>query len=464
MKSAKNIHFLGIAGTAMGSIAVMAANSGFRVTGSDNAVYPPMSNYLKKENVKFYNGYSVENLSDDIDLVIIGNAISRGNLELEEVLNRRTAYCSLAEFLRFYYLQKTTNICIAGTHGKTTTSAMTAFCFEKGGLKPGYFIGGVPADFDTSARSGDDYFILEADEYDTAYFDKRSKFFHYLPRMALINNIEFDHADIFNSLDEIKLSFERFVKLIPQNGFLLYNGDCASSSEVARESLCYRESFGFSDQVNWKIDNIKQHDYTQSFDLTGPDLELKNIQLSLPGQHMVSNAAASLILALHAGIDPELLQKCFENFKGVARRAEKHVLRSGAVFIDDFAHHPTAINKTLQGFKRMYPDRKIAVLLEPRSNTMVRNFFTSQLTDSLSVADEVLIAPLHRIEKIPENERLPIREVLLELREKNKGAEQLETQEDFIEKIKDYDSADFLIVMLSNGSFLGLKEKIIADF
>lgn len=464
MKSAKNIHFLGIAGTAMGSIAVMAANSGFRVTGSDNAVYPPMSNYLDKENIKFYNGYNAANLSDDIDLVIVGNAISRGNLELEEVLNRRIAYCSLAEFLRFYYLQKTTNICIAGTHGKTTTSAMTAFCFEKGGLKPGYFIGGVPADFATSARNGEDYFILEADEYDTAYFDKRSKFFHYLPRMALINNIEFDHADIFNSLEEIKLSFTRFVKLIPQNGFLLYNGDCASSSEVARESLCYRESFGFSDQVTWKIDNIRQHDELQSFDLIGPDLQLKNISLSLPGQHMVSNAAAALILAIHAGIDPDQLQKCFENFKGVARRAERHVLKSGAVFIDDFAHHPTAISKTLHGFKKMYPDRKLAVLLEPRSNTMVRNFFASQLTESLSVADDVLIAPLHRVEKIPENERLPVSDVLDQLREKNKRAEQLDTKEDFIEKIKNYDSENYLIVMLSNGSFLGIKEKILAEF
>jgi UDP-N-acetylmuramate: L-alanyl-gamma-D-glutamyl-meso-diaminopimelate ligase len=464
LRDVKHIHFLGIAGTAMGSVAVMASNSGFIVTGSDNAVYLPMSGYLEKKNINFFNGYDRSNLNKSIDLVIVGNAISRGNSELEEVLNQRIAYCSLPEFLRFYYLQKTTNICIAGTHGKTTTSAMTTFCFEKCGLKPGYFIGGVPVDFETSARKGDDYFILESDEYDTAYFDKRSKFLHYLPRMGLINNIEFDHADIFNNIDEIKLSFKRFAKLIPQNGYLLYNADCKSSTEVAQESLCYRESFGFGDNSTWKIDNIKQQNEFQSFDLIGPDLIMKEILLSLPGEHMISNAAAALILSLHAGLDPTQLNYCLKSFNGVARRAEKHVLKSGAVFIDDFAHHPTAINKTLRGFKGAYPERKIAVLVEPRSNTMIRSLFAEKLVDSLSIADEIIFAPLHRAEKIPEQDRLPIKEMISNLKRMEKGAAQLDTQQEFIKKIHEYNNAQFLIIMLSNGSFLGLKEKILSEF
>src|SRR6266508_1239279 len=384
----KKFHFLGICGSAMASVAAALQERGFRVTGSDENVYPPMSNFLQEKGIALKQGYRAENIPSDADIVMIGNAMERGNQEVEAVLNRKLFYLSLPEVLKNYFLRDRHNLVITGTHGKTTTTALLAWIMEKGGRKPGYLIAGLPKNFGQGARLNDSkYFVIEGAEYDTAFFDKRSKFIHYLPELVIVNNIEFDHADIFKNLDEIKLSFRRLLNIVPQNGMVLLNGDDPNCVEVAKDCLAQMIEVGFSKNCAQRIRDVAYSSAGSRFKLGDDDFEIPLI-----GEFNVRNAAMAAIAAGFYDVPKTKIDVAFKSFSGIARRQEVRGEVRGVKVIDDFGHHPTAIAYTLQALRQRYRGHRLWAIFEPRSNTTRRAVFQQQLPDALKLADGVLIA------------------------------------------------------------------------
>lgn len=382
------IHILGICGTFMGGLAVMAKGLGHTVTGSDAGVYPPMSTQLEAEGIKLMQGYSVNNLSVKPDIVVIGNALSRGNEEVEAVLNLGLPYVSGAQWLAENVLQGRWVLAVAGTHGKTTTSSMLAWILECAGLKTGFLIGGVPLNFGISARLGDsDYFVIEADEYDTAFFDKRSKFVHYRPKTCVLNNLEFDHADIFDDLDAIKKQFHHLVRTVPNNGLLVVPSEDRNLDDVIEQG-CWSplEKAGVkTDDSDWTAARIGagegEFDVYHNRDLMG------RVTWSLSGQHNVFNALNAIAAANHVGVSPSLAVEALATFKNVKRRMEIRAVVNDITLYDDFAHHPTAIASTLAGLRGKVSKQRIIAVLEPRSNTMKMGVHKETLLPSLGDAD-----------------------------------------------------------------------------
>src|SRR5258705_13466447 len=339
----KSFHFLGICGTAMGAVAVALQERGFKVTGSDENVYPPMSSFLENKGIALMEGYRAENIPADADVVVIGNAMRRGNPEVEAVLNRKLLYLSLPEVLKNYFLRGRHNLVVTGTHGKTTTTALLTWIMEKAGCKPGYVIGGLPKNLGQGARLNDSkYFVIEGDEYDSAFFDKRSKFIHYLPELLIINNIEFYHADIFNDLDEIKLSFRRLLNIVPRNGMVLVNGDDPNCVEVAKDCLAQMVEVGFSKNCAERIRDVAYSSAGSRFKLGEETFEIPLI-----GEFNVHNAAMAVMAARFYDVPTAKIKSALESFAGVARRLEVRAEWRGVKEIDDFGHHRTAVAHTL---------------------------------------------------------------------------------------------------------------------
>jgi UDP-N-acetylmuramate: L-alanyl-gamma-D-glutamyl-meso-diaminopimelate ligase len=454
----RSFHFLGICGTAMGSVAAALRERGFKVTGSDENVYPPMSIFLEKKGIVLKEGYRAENIPPGADVVVIGNAMKRGNPEVEAVLRRKLLYLSLPEVLRNYFLRGRHNLVVTGTHGKTTTTALLAWIMEKGGRKPGYLIGGLPKNFGQGARLNDSkYFVIEGDEYDSAFFDKRSKFIHYLPELLIVNNIEFDHADIFNNLDEIKLSFRRLLNIVPQNGMVLLNGDDPNCVEVARDCLAPMIEVGFSKNCAQRIRDVAYSAGSSRFKL-GEDV----FEIPLIGEFNVRNAAMAAIAARFYDVPKTKIDNAFKSFSGIARRQEIRGEVRGVKVIDDFGHHPTAIAHTLQALRQRYRDHRLWAVFEPRSNTTRRAVFQEQLPDALKLADGVLIAQVAKLEQIPEKERLNPKAVVDAITkaghpafyEKNAGA--------IVDRIVPMLRAKDVVVVFSNGGFDNIHEKLLA--
>src|SRR5437773_1231509 len=386
----------------MGSVAVALCERGFKVTGSDENVFPPMSIFLGKKGIALKEGYRSENIPADADVVVIGNAIKRGNPEVETVLSRKLLYLSLPEVLKNYFLRGRHNLVVTGTHGKTTTTALLAWIMEKAGCKPGYFIGGLPKNFGQGARLNDSkYFVIEGDEYDTAFFDKRSKFIHYLPELVIVNNIEFDHADIFNNLDEIKLSFRRLLNIVPQNGMVILNGDDSNCVEVARNCLAQMIEVGFSKNCAQRIREVAYSPEGSRFRL-GEDV----FEIPLIGEFNVRNAAMAATAARFYDVPKTKIDSAFKSFSGIARRLELRGEARGVKVIDDFGHHPTAIGQTLQALRRRYQSQRSWAIFEPRSNSTRPSVFQQQLPDAFQFADGLFIAQVAKLEQIPENDRL----------------------------------------------------------
>src|SRR5467141_597654 len=398
----QRFHFIGICGTAMGSVAAALQERGFKVTGSDENVYPPMSSFLENKVIALMEGYRAENIPANADVVVIGNAIKRGNPEAEAILNRKLFYLSLPEVLRNYFLRGRHNLVVTGTHGKTTTTALLTWIMEKAGRKPGYLIGGIPKNFGEGARLNDSkYFVIEGDEYDTAFFDKRSKFVHYLPELVIVNNIEFDHADIFKDLDEIKLSFRRLLNIVPQNGMVILNGDDSNCVKVARNCLAQMIEVGFSKNCAQRIREVAYSGESSRFKLWEETFEIP-----LVGEFNVHNAAMSAMAARFYDVPKTKIDAAFKSFSGIARRQEVRGEARGVKVIDDFGHHPTAIAHTLQALRHRYPGHRIWAVFEPRSNTTRRAVFQQRLSEALKAADGVFISQVAKLEQIPENERL----------------------------------------------------------
>lgn len=419
-----NIHFLGIGGTAMGSVAIACAELGHRVTGSDANVYPPMSDVLSKSGINWYEGYNEQKLVNcSAEVFVVGNALSRGNPELEYVLRNRLNMTSMAELVGRLLIDKNSSIVVSGTHGKTTTTSITAWILEHAGFQPGFMIGGVPRNFPVGCRAVPPaanntragVFVSEGDEYDTAFFDKRSKFVHYRPTVAIVNNIEFDHADIFPDIQAIITSFKHMIRLVPDDGVVLVNADDANALDACANCPCERQTIGFALDSYWKISDMHQSLRTMTFTVTRNNEHYGNFSFDMPGEHSVRNVAMALAATSFIGVTPEEQQRALAAYAPPKRRLEEIGTWRGAVVIDDFAHHPTAILATVSAVSTMYPNVSIHAVFEPRSNTTTRNFFQKELEECFIGAASVCIGPVNRPDRYAESERLNVEQLTQKL-------------------------------------------------
>lgn len=452
----QHVHFIGICGTAMGAVASAMAREGYTVTGSDANVYPPMSDFLSKEGIKLFEGYAATNIPDTADIIVVGNAISRGNEEVEAVLERKLRYLSLPEALKEYFLRGKRNYIISGTHGKTTTTSMLAWIFESSQRNPSFMIGGIASNLGRGGRFTDSPFcVLEGDEYDTAFFDKRSKFLHYLPELVIINNIEFDHADIYANIDEIKLSFRRLLQVVPRSGLVLANADCNNTSAVVQDAPCPVQTVGLGSNADHQITDIAYNAKGATFTIDGA-----SYYVPMVGEFNVRNAAMAIIAAQFAGISYEDITVALTKFEGVARRQEVKDVINGIAIIDDFAHHPTAMGMAITAIKQKYPKGRIWAIIEPRSNSMRRKVFQHPLARALASADRVVVCEPENPCKVTAEERLCLDTLRKEIQSFRSHCS-LEPHADAIVAniALEVQKGDVLLVM-SNGGFDGIHSKL----
>jgi UDP-N-acetylmuramate: L-alanyl-gamma-D-glutamyl-meso-diaminopimelate ligase len=460
-KPGAHIHLIGIAGTAMSALAGLLQEGGYRVTGSDAGIYPPISTLLGELGVPVFEGYSAAHLDPRPDLVVIGNALSRGNEEVETVLDSKLPYASMPEALRELFLQDRETIVVAGTHGKTTTTSILAWIFQSASLHPGFLIGGVPLDFTRSfARGAGRHFILEGDEYDTAFFDKGPKFLHYRPDSVLLTSVEFDHADIYADLEAVETAFRRLVNLVPRRGWIVAQAESETVRRCLARAFCPAETFGFADG-DWRARDMRcVCDYTE-FDVEHRGTRLGRLRMQLAGDHNVMNALAAVALAAHYGIAWEEIRRAMETFRGVRRRMEIAGEEGGVVVVDDFAHHPTAIRETLRAARARFSGRRLWALVEPRSNTLRRNVFEAQLIDALAGADRVILAEVYQKDRIPEPERLNPEKILEGLLRRGIAAEPGGTADEIVEAVLPQLRPGDAVVAMSNGGFGGIHSKLL---
>ena len=457
--SKEQFHFVGVCGTAMGSVAAGMIEKGYSVTGSDQAVYPPMSTFLESKGVQIKEGYRAGNIPEEATAVVIGNAISRGNEEAEAILDRRLRYMSLPEVLKEYFLRGRRNYVVSGTHGKTTTSSMLAWIFESSAKDPSFMIGGIPENFGQGARFTDsDFVVMEGDEYDTAFFDKRSKFLHYLPELIVMNNIEFDHADIYNNLEEIILTFSRLLKIVPRNGLALINGDDPNCLAAAKDSPCPTMRVGFGDACDLRITDVEYLPTGSRFAIDGEGYEVPMV-----GEFNVRNAAMAVCSAEFAGLQPEEIRKGLRSFQGIARRQQERGEVHGITVVDDFAHHPTAIGLAIDGLRQKYPSRRLWVIFEPRSNTTRRNIFQDDLAVALKKADCVVIPAVPDPEKVAEEDRLDPEKLVADVSADGVKSWYLGEVDEIVAHVSSLALEGDVIAVLSNGGFGGIHEKLLAS-
>ena len=457
----KHLYFMGICGTAMGSVAAAFRDAGYRVTGSDTQVYDPMKSFLEGRGISILDGYKAENLPDDVDLYVIGNAQSRGNPEVEEVLRRKLHYVSLPELLREQILRGKRNLVVTGTHGKTTTSSLLAWILESAGRKPNFIIGGIPENLGQGARiTGSDLTVLEGDEYDSAFFDKRSKFIHYLPELVIVNNLEFDHADIFDNLDAVKKTFGHLVRLVPENGIVLLNGDDANALEVfEKQGHSPMKRVGIGAACEARITEI---DYRA--DGTAFALEGERYEMGMNGDYNVRNAAMAITAARFVGVAPETIREAVAAFRSVKRRQEvRGVTARGITIVDDFGHHPTAIREAIAGMRKRFDGARLWAVFEPRSNTTRRRVFQEALPEALGQADGVCLAAVARADKLPEEERLDTDLLMKTLRDQGLPAFYEPDADAIVTRLEAEARDGDVIIVFSNGGFGGIHEKLLQN-
>ena len=442
----------------MGTVAAMFRELGLQVTGSDQAVYPPMSDFLRDRGIVFHEGYAEKNLSPKPDLAIVGNALSRGNPELEADLSHRIPFVSLPELLRGWFLYKTRNLVVSGTHGKTTTSTMLAFLLEKAGLHPSWFIGGVPLDLPGGCHHGTGpFWVLEGDEYDTSFADKRSKFLHYLPELVILNNVEFDHADIYPDLAAIQKSFRQLLQQVPQNGLALINADDPNALAVAQDAPCEILEVGSGPQAAARYKILKEDSAGCRFTLHGQEFHLQ-----LAGRHNVHNASMALCAAHTLGLPLDKLAAILPTFRGVRRRLEVRAEANGITLVDDFGHHPSALRESIAALRAKYPGRRLWALFEPRSNTTRRGIFQNELAQSLSAADGVYITEIARKEQIDPQMRLDPKKIADDIRKAGRESFYLPGPEEILKDILPRLKSGDVVAVFTNGSFGGLVGKLAA--
>jgi UDP-N-acetylmuramate: L-alanyl-gamma-D-glutamyl-meso-diaminopimelate ligase len=463
-----NYHLIGICGTAMASLAGMLQARGHRVTGSDANVYPPMSTMLLSLGIKVLQGYSAEHLSPALDCVIVGNAIPRGNPEVEETLKRKLLYRSQAEVVKEEFIRGRHSLVVAGTHGKTTTTSIAAWVMDQGELNPSFLIGGVAQNFGTSFRVTDsDYFIIEGDEYDTAYFDKGPKFMHYLPELGVVNNIEFDHADIYADLDAVKLAFRRFMNLVPGDGRLIAGWDNPNVRNLVEamgnKLFTTVESFGFSADARWQIRNADFSGGLSRFDVFRDEKAWGEFQTILVGEFNLLNCLAVIIAADAWGVAVDKIASALASFKNVKRRAEIRGEERGIIVIDDFAHHPTAVRETLRALRTKYSGRRLIAVFEPRSWSSRLAVFQDDYAQAFAPADYVVIASVFDTQKVTEKGRALDTQKLIEaISRQNKPAMALPGADQIVEHLVPELLEGDVVAVMSNGGFGGIHDKILA--
>ncbi len=445
----------------MASLAGMIKQRGFLVTGSDAAVYPPMSDFLAGLGIPVAQPYAEKNLEPRPDLVIVGNAISRGNVELERVLDERIPFQSMPQVLYDEFLRRHSVIAIAGTHGKTTTTSMLAWIFHVARRDPSFLIGGIAENFGGSFRVGAGReFIIEADEYDTAFFDKGPKFLHYFPDVVVLTSVEFDHADIYKDLDAVKTAFKRLVNLVPRRGVITAWDGSNNVDECIARAFCPVERYGFNADSRWRVADLQYDPQRTRWTVLRGGEPWANLEFGLAGEYNVLNATAAAAIAAHYDITPRQIAEALSTFKSVRRRLEVRAEVNGVTIIDDFAHHPTAIAETLKALRSRYAGRRLWAILEPRSNTLRRNVFQDALAISLSLADQVVIAAIFKSEAIPEHERLNVGAVIDNVRRRGRDARQLPDADTIAAAVAPELRPGDVVAILSNGGFGGIYEKL----
>jgi UDP-N-acetylmuramate: L-alanyl-gamma-D-glutamyl-meso-diaminopimelate ligase len=468
---AKHIHLIGICGTAMASLAGMLQARGHRITGSDAAAYPPMSDVLAGLGIALLQPYAETNLTPRPELAIVGNAISRGNVELEHVLDTRIPFTSMAAVLHDEFLPGRESLVVAGTHGKTTTTSMLAWIYEVASrtrteLAPSFLIGGVAENFGTSfmvrpAMEGvKQPFILEGDEYDTAFFDKGPKFLHYFPDAAILTHVEFDHADIYPDLAAVKTAFKRLVNLVPRRGRVVAFDGSENVSECVAKAFCAVERYGFGLDSDWRIAEMRHEAGESRWTLLRGGEAFAQLRLPMAGEHNALNATAAAALAAGQGVPVGAIVEALATFRSVKRRLEVRAEVGGVTIIDDFAHHPTAIRETLRALRTAYAGRRLWAVLEPRSNTLRRNVFEEALVESLALADRSVLAGVFKSEAIPVAERLHPENVVAALRARGLESGVYADADAIVAAIAPELRAGDVVAILSNGGFGGIYEKL----
>lgn len=464
LKTGSHIHLLGICGTAMASLAGLLLKKGFKVTGSDSNAYPPMSTQLEGLGIKIQMPYSADNLKSRPDFIIVGNVISKGNVELQEVLRLDLPYTSLPKAMGEFIIQDRHSIVISGTHGKTTTTSMMSWAAKEQGLKPGFLIGGIPKNFTNSFQDPEgNWFIIEGDEYDTAFFDKVPKFIHYRPTSAILTSVEFDHADIYKNLDEIKSAFLRLLKLIPNHGYFIYNAEDNNIQDLLK-SHRPKNSFGYgiSVETDYQTKILQSEGEFQTFEVFYKKESLGQFSILMSGRYNALNATSVVALAHQLGWNLKVLQESLHAFLGVKRRQEVLGEPNGVLVIEDFAHHPTAVKETLQGLSQKYPGRPIRAVFEPRSATSRRKIFQKDYAKAFMVAEKIYLAEAFDQSKIDENERFSSAELVQDLQQLNKNANSYSQVENIVSDLKKDSTKGDLIVVMSNGGFDGIYQKLLS--
>ena len=463
----KNVHLIAACGVGMASLAGMLKEKGFRVSGSDANVYPPMSTQLEALGIPLSSPYAAGNIPEDAELVIVGNAVSRDNAECVEAVRRGIRLLSMPQALAEVFISGKESIVVAGTHGKTTTTSLLAWSLFDLGEDPSFLVGGIPKNFPVSYRVGaGPRFVIEGDEYDTAYFDKGPKFLHYLPKVVLLTGIEFDHADIYRDLAHLKESFRKLVRLIPGDGFLIACADSPDAVSVAGEAACpvayYAGNPEAADGIPeraWEVRSVSENgDFTRFFLAQGK--EKHEFALRLPGRHNAANAAAAAIALFHLGYGTERVARALAGYAGVRRRQEVLGEFGGVLVVDDFAHHPTAVRETILAIRARYPDRRLVAVFEPRSNTSRRRIFQKEFAEALATADSVVVAGVFGLDKIPPGERLAPEEVADAVRARGRDAVYLPEVDRIVEHIGKSCRPGDLVLIMSNGGFGGIQGKL----
>ena len=470
MSESKHIHLIGICGTAMASLAGMLKQRGHRVTGSDASAYPPMSDFLHNLGIPVAQPFDAKNLDPQPDLVVVGNAISRGNVELEHVLDHRIPFCSLPQLLHEEFLHRKEVLVVAGTHGKTTTTSMLSWIFHSAGLDPSFLIGGIAENFGSSFHLGEGkHFILEGDEYDTAFFDKGPKFLHYFPDAIILTSVEFDHADIYKDLDAVETAFKRLVNLVPRRGRIVAfdgaaggAGESPSLERSLAKAFCPVDRYGAGQRANWKVTNLRLDPARTTWTVLHNGESWGDFEFPLAGEYNVWNAVAAAALAFTFGIKKDDIAAALRTFKSVKRRLEVKAQVNGITIIDDFAHHPTAIAGTLKALRARYSGARLWAILEPRSNTLRRRVLQSDLARSLAQADEVIVANVFRSQAVPENERLELPALAAEIKQNGHPVRLLADADAIVQTVAPELRSGDVVAILSNGGFGGIYDKLPA--
>ena len=468
MSAARHIHLSGICGTAMASLAGLLQLKGHRITGSDKAAYPPMSDLLQSLGIPVMDPFAEENLTPVPEMVVIGNALSRGNPEVERVLDERIPFTSMAALLHDEFLKGREPLVVAGTHGKTTTTSMLAWIYQTASklrpeLEPSFLIGGVAENFGTSFQlKPTKPFIVEGDEYDTAFFDKGPKFLHYFPDGLILTHVEFDHADIYADLDAVKTAFKRLVNLVPRRGLIVAYDANANVTECLAKAFSRVERYGFNETADWQLRHLRYEGGLMRWEIWHAGELWAEPAMQMAGEHNALNATAAAALALGQGVEKASIVEALATFKSVKRRLEVRAEVNGVTVIEDFAHHPTAIRETLRTLRAVYPQARLWAVLEPRSNTLRRKVLAQDLVESLAVADRVALAAVYQQSRIPENERLHPEEVVAALNQKGTPAELLENADTIVAGIAPELKPGDVVAILSNGGFDGIYEKLPA--